>query len=139
MSTDSPKNTPHSKAPWKFSTSSPKDEFDGSSSPGGDGKPPRAGAWRNVTAMAVPHIANLAFRTFLGVTVALYILNQKHALPRPLSAVVSKTLFWPTLPITMSRRIGKWMTRIDDTVVMGGAPFSFLNYPYRLYNDFGVS
>lgn len=30
------------------------------------------------------------------------------------------------------------MTRIDDTVVMGGAPFGFVDYPDRLYNDFGV-
>ena len=128
MTIDSTPNKEHrSTAPWRFS----------SSSPGGD-KQPRTETWQNVTIAAVPHVANLALRTLLGVTVALYILNQKHALPRPLSAVVSKTLFWPTLPITVSRRLGKWMTRIDDTVVMGGAPFGFVDYPDRLYNDFGV-
>lgn len=107
--------------------------------PGGDKKSSRESfPWRNVAVAAVPHVATVAIRAFLGVTVALYILNQKHVLPRPLSAFVSKTLFWPTLPITVSRRIGKWTTRIDDTVVMGGAPFGFLDYPERLYNDFGV-
>jgi hypothetical protein len=94
--------------------------------------------WKNVTAAAIPQITTLALRTVLGITVALYILNQKHALPRPLSAVVSKTLFWPTMPITASRRIGKWITRIDNTVVMGGAPFGFLEYPEKLYEDYGV-
>jgi hypothetical protein len=132
MSKDAPNGDHHSKAPWRLSLLS------SSSSPGGD-KLPRAEYLRNVTVAAVPHVANFAFRTVLGVTIALYILNQKHALPRPLSAIVSKTLFWPTLPITVSRRVGKWMTRIDDTVVMGGAPFGFLDYPDRLYNDFGVS
>jgi len=32
----------------------------------------------------------------------LYFLNQKHfLLPKPISAIVSKILFWPTLPITV--------------------------------------
>jgi len=118
---------PH--APWR-SHSSWRDE-DTKSAPGR--------GWRDVVLAAVPHVATQTIRVFLGVTVALYILNQKHALPKPLSAVVSKALFWPTLPITASRRIGKWMTRIDDTVVMGGAPFGFLDFPERLYNEFGVS
>jgi hypothetical protein len=137
MTMDTPNSDHHSKAPRRFSPSPSRES--GSSSPGGDKPPPRAESWRNLSMAAVPHVANLAFRTFLGVTVALYILNQKHALPRSLSAVVSKTLFWPTLPITVSRRLGKWMTRIDDTVVMGGAPFGFLNYPDRLHSDYGVS
>ena len=53
--------------------------------------------WRNVTTAAIPNIAALTLRSFLGVTTALYVLNQKHLLPQPLSAVVSKALFWPTL------------------------------------------
>ena len=91
-------------------------------------------------AAVVPHmVLSVGLRAILGVTVALYVLNQQHVLPRPLSALVSKTLFWPTLPITASRRMGQWMTRIDDTVVMGGAPFGFLHYPKILYRDYRVS
>ena len=73
-----------------------------------------------------------------GAASILYILNQKHLLPRPLSAVVSRVLFWPTLPITYSKRIGKWITVIDDTVVMGGAPIHLLNYPEILRKEYGV-
>jgi hypothetical protein len=92
----------------------------------------------NVTASVLPQLTGWALKTMLGVTVALYILNQQHALPRPLSAVVSKALFWPTLPITACRRIGKWITPIDDTVVIGGAPFGFLQIPEKLYKEYGV-
>jgi hypothetical protein len=77
-------------------------------------------------------------RVTLGITVALYVLNERHLLPRRLSAAVSSALFWPTLPITAAKRIGRWQTPIDDTVVMGGAPFAFLRYPEKLYYQFGV-
>jgi len=100
--------------------------------------PPTTSWTTNLTSLVVPNIASIGLRTVLGLTVALYILNQKHALPRPLSSIVSKTLFWPTLPITISRRIGKWTTQIDETVVIGGAPFGFLKYPDKLYRDYGV-
>jgi len=80
----------------------------------------------------------VATKFVLGTTIALYILNQKHLLPKSLSAVVSRTLFWPTVPITVSRRIGKWVTNIDDSLVMGGAPFWFYNIPKRLHRDYGV-
>jgi atypical dual specificity phosphatase len=102
-------------------------------------KPPHEeNPWTNVTAVVIPQISRLAARTFLGVTLALYVLNQKHCLPRPLSAMVSQALFWPTLPITISRRIGKWITPVDDTVLIGGAPFGFFNYPEKLYKEYGV-
>eukprot|EP00542_Grammatophora_oceanica_P011425 CAMPEP_0194038048 /NCGR_PEP_ID=MMETSP0009_2-20130614/10317_1 /TAXON_ID=210454 /ORGANISM="Grammatophora oceanica, Strain CCMP 410" /LENGTH=311 /DNA_ID=CAMNT_0038680419 /DNA_START=23 /DNA_END=958 /DNA_ORIENTATION=+ len=80
-----------------------------------------------------------ALRTMLGVTLALYILNQKHMLPKPLSGIVSKVLFWPTLPITVSRRIGEWSTVVDDTVIVGGAPFGFAGIPEKLQKEFGVA
>ena len=92
----------------------------------------------NTTSVGIPSFGS-CFRATLGMTVALYVLNQKHLLPRPLSAIVSKVLFWPTLPITVARRIGRWETVIDDTVVMGGAPFGFARLPERLYDDFSVS
>jgi hypothetical protein len=78
-------------------------------------------------------------RAMLGLTVALYILNQKHLLPKPLSAIVSKSLFWPTLPITVLNRFGKWSSVIDETVVMGGAPFGFVRIPETLHEKYGVS
>jgi len=94
--------------------------------------------WNATTSAALPSVVHVGLKTLLGITVTLYVLNQTHNLPKPLSAIVSKVLFWPTLPITVSRRIGKWATPIDDTVVLGGAPFGFVNYPERLYNDYGV-
>lgn len=95
--------------------------------------------WRVLTGTSLPHFAvGFALRTALGITAVLYVLNQSHLLPRPVSSVVSKALFWPTLPITASRRIGSWVTRIDDTVVMGGAPLALLNYPQRLHDKYGI-
>lgn len=98
--------------------------------------------WKNmpgVAATALPTCTIAAFlKSCLAATVALYILNQKHLLPKPLSAIVSKALFWPTLPITVSKRLGAWSTEVDDTVIIGGAPFGFVNFPERLYNEYGV-
>jgi atypical dual specificity phosphatase len=88
--------------------------------------------------LVLPAIAKKALQASLTVTLVLYVLNQKHLLPRPISAVVSKTLFWPTLPITVSRRIGVWITPIDETVILGGIPFGFAGFPERLYNDYHV-
>jgi hypothetical protein len=94
----------------------------------------------NVSTAAMPHLAGLCWKTFLGVTLTLYVLNQKHMLPMPLGRIVSKALFWPTLPITVSKRIGSWSnTVVDDTVVLGGAPFGFCNIPEKLYHEYGVS
>jgi hypothetical protein len=56
----------------------------------------------------------------------------------PIGKVVSKALFWPTIPITISRRIGKWSTVVDNAVVMGGAPFGWCGYPERLSRQFNV-
>lgn len=78
-------------------------------------------------------------KALLGTTIALYVLNQKHLLPRPISSVVSKLLFWPTLPITVCKRIGNWITPVDDTVVLGGAPFGFAGIPEELYSKYDVS
>jgi len=95
----------------------------------------------------------LSVRVLLSTTITLYILNQKHVLPKPLSGFVSKTLFWPTLPITLSRRVGKWVTPFSSTLenendidneentpdfILGGAPFGFLNYPEILLEKYNV-
>lgn len=85
-----------------------------------------------------PSLGSWCIKAFMGITVGLYILNQKHLLPKPLSRIVSKALFWPTLPITVGKRMGSWMTVIDDTVVMGGAPFGFAGIPDKLYREYGV-
>lgn len=98
-----------------------------------------SGSFWNSTSTALPTFIGASLKGFLGVTVLLYILNQKHMLPKPLSAIVSKALFWPTLPITVGKRLGRWTTVVDDTVVIGGAPFAFAGLPDRLYEDYGVS
>ena len=87
----------------------------------------------------LPPAAVLTLRFLLGTVAALYALNQKHLLPKPVSSAVSRALFWPTLPITVSRRIGRWMTEIDDALVLGGAPFGFAGIPDRLRDEYGVS
>jgi atypical dual specificity phosphatase len=92
------------------------------------------------TAASAATALRTPLKALIGVTFALYALNQMSVLPRiskPLSAFVSKALFYPTLPITISRRIGAWSTVIDDTVVIGGAPFGFWGIPEKLH-DFGV-
>jgi len=80
----------------------------------------------------------IPWKSIFAITVALYALNQSHALPRPLSRIVSRVLFWPTLPITAVKRFGHWMTDMDDTVTMGGAPFGFLGFPRELYTNHDI-
>ena len=102
---------------------------------------PDGSLW-NATAFSLPRFLGSSCKTVLGVTLALYILNQKALLPQPLSAAVSRALFWPTLPITAVRRLlvqGGWATVVDDTVVIGGAPFAFLGWPEKLKREYGVS
>jgi len=82
--------------------------------------------------------ASLCIRSVLIATVTLYVMNQKHMLHKPLSRVVSKTLFYPTIPITISRRLGRWTTVVDNAVVIGGAPFGWCGYPERLYKQFNI-
>lgn len=79
--------------------------------------------------------AFLPWKGLLSVTIALYVLNQSHMLPRQLSGLVSRALFWPTLPITFARRVGQWTTIVDDTVMIGGAPFDALGLPEKLYDE----
>lgn len=75
----------------------------------------------------------IPWKPIIGITLALYVLNQSHLLPRPLSRRVSRALFWPTLPITVVKRIGHWTTDVDDVVIMGGAPFGFVGLPQTLH------
>jgi atypical dual specificity phosphatase len=93
--------------------------------------------WDDISYSILP-IMGLTFKAALGMTIALYILNQSHLLPKNISSVVSRALFWPSMPITASKRIGQWVTRIDETVVMGGAPFGFLQYPQKLHDQYGI-
>lgn len=102
---------------------------------------PSGALWKSFEQLLPSFLPSAGFmlKSFLGVTVSLYILNQKHLLPKPLSRIVSKCLFWPTLPITVVRRLGSWETVIDGTVIMGGAPFGFAKIPEKLYEQYGVS
>lgn len=86
----------------------------------------------------LPNLTTLCIQSMAFATITLYILNQKHMLPHSLSRVVSKALFYPTIPITIGRRIGKWTTVVDDAVVIGGAPFGWMNYPEKLSKQFNV-
>lgn len=86
----------------------------------------------------VPSWTTACLKTCFYAAVALYVLNQKHLLPKPLSALVSKALFWPSLPLTVIKRIGSWSTKIDDTVLLGGLPLGFVNYPEKLYQEYNV-
>jgi hypothetical protein len=115
---------------------SPNDEDAGAPRPNDGG-----GMWTNTThtSLLLPSWTAFCFKSFMGITVALYILNQKHMLPLPISRVVSNALFWPTLPITFMKRMGQWSTKVDDTVVMGGAPFGFAGLPEKLYHQYDVS
>ncbi|KAL7565139.1 hypothetical protein ACA910_021519 [Epithemia clementina (nom. ined.)] len=95
--------------------------------------------WTTTTAAAAT--ARLGFQSLLGVTIVLYVLNQKHWLPLPLSRVVSQALFWPSLPITVARRLwlgDAWCTEIDDLLVMGGAPFGIAGFPEKLYHKYNI-
>lgn len=87
---------------------------------------------------SLPFIIPIPWKSIFTITVALYALNQSHLLPRPLSRIVSRVLFWPTLPITVVKRLGHWTTDMDDTVTMGGAPFGFLGFPRDLYENRGI-
>ncbi len=87
---------------------------------------------------SLPSFGSTLFRTAAIATFTLYILNEKHMLPMPVGTVVSRALFWPTIPITISKRIGKWTTVVDSTVVIGGAPFGWCGYPERLSRQFNV-
>ena len=86
----------------------------------------------------VPNLTTLCIQSVAIATITLYVLNQKHMLPLPLGRVVSKALFWPTIPITISKRIGKWTTVVDNAVVIGGAPFGWCGYPEKLSKQFNV-
>ena len=98
---------------------------------------PQVSGSRNIIALSVePGRCEISFS--LQVILAnslLHVLRifQKHLLPRSLSQVVSKVLFWPTLPITISRRLGSWTTQVDDTVMIGGVPY--LGYPEKLAKE----
>jgi hypothetical protein len=46
-----------------------------------------------------------------------YVLFQLKVLPKPIARVVSKLLFYPTMPITALLRTGNYWTPIDDTVL----------------------
>lgn len=98
----------------------------------------RPSSEHNVSLLSGLSLAKLCFRSVAFATITLYVLNQKHMLPKPLGMVVSRVLFWPTIPITVSRRIGKWTTVVDNAVVLGGAPFGFMDYPQKLYSQFRV-
>jgi atypical dual specificity phosphatase len=67
---------------------------------------------------------------FAAITYAAF---QKKLLPKPISAVVSRIFFLPTLPITALLRLGNYWTPIDDTLMLGCAPVAILGHPEKLH------
>ena len=65
----------------------------------------------------------------LSTTLVLYILNQTNHLPLSLSAIVSKVLFWPTLPITIlhPKRIGHWYTVMEPQTIVSAVVMTNTN------------
>lgn len=70
---------------------------------------------------------------FFGLGFVAYVLFQKKLLPRPVAKVVSKILFYPTFPITAMMRLGNYWTPVDDTLILGCAPFGIANHPEKLH------
>lgn len=63
-------------------------------------------------------------------------LQQQQTLPS--NALLSKLLFWPTLPFTILKRYKDWVTLLDDDIVaIGGVPLG--NLPKRLQEEMNVS
>ena len=63
----------------------------------------------------------------------IYALFQKKLLPKAISKVVAKVLFYPTYPITTLIRLGNFWTDVDETVILGCAPMSIFEHPQQLY------
>lgn len=85
------------------------------------------------------NVGKVLLQISLASAIFLHVLNQRHLLPRPISRVVSKMLFWPTLPMNKNVLYNRpWMTEIDETVMLGGAPFGFLNMPEKLNGEHDV-
>lgn len=85
---------------------------------------------------ALSIISKMLYAAFFSCA-ALYVLFQKKLLPRNLSLMVSKVAFFPTMPMTAWKARGNYMTEIDDTLILGCAPFSAMGHPQHL-SDMGV-
>ena len=81
-------------------------------------------------------VLNLSYKVgFVTIVVAtaIYALFQKKMLPKSVTKIVSALFFYPTFPITALLRIGNYWSHVDDTVLLGCAPFSILGQPLTLY------
>lgn len=63
----------------------------------------------------------------------IYAMFQKKVFGPIMTKVVSKVLFYPTLPITMLMRWGNLWSTVDDTLILGTAPLSILNHPEQMH------
>lgn len=66
-----------------------------------------------------------------------YLLFQKKMLSKGLSKIVAKIFFYPTMPITAVLRLKNYWTELDDTLILGCAPFAALGHVKSMY-DIGV-
>jgi hypothetical protein len=69
---------------------------------------------------------------FLHFTKIKILLKPIH-LTQKYSRIVSKLLFYPTLPITLLMRLGNYWTVVDDTVFLGCAPIDALGVPDSIH------
>jgi hypothetical protein len=58
------------------------------------------------------------FYIFFGAAAVTYILFQKKLLPKPISKIVSKLFFVPTMPITVLLRLGNLWTNVDGKILV---------------------
>ena len=77
--------------------------------------------------------SKIGLLTFASVSI-LYGMFQKKMLPQNVSTVVSKLMFFPTLPFTYLQRVGNLFTEVDSTVILGTAPLQLLGHPKELYS-----
>lgn len=82
---------------------------------------------------------SLSFRNglwiLLGASSITYFLFQKKLLPKPISALVAKIFFYPTFPVTALLRLGNYWTPVDETLILGCAPFGIAGHPQALYKS----
>ena len=74
--------------------------------------------------LSIVVFSSLAFTWFLF---------QKKLLPHGISKLVSKAFFYPTFPIKIMMRSKNYMTKLDDTLILGCAPIGILGHPQKMY------
>lgn len=91
--------------------------------------------------IAFGHIKEILRRVLFGFFASfgvVYLMFQKKLFNKGATRIISKLLFYPTLPITLLLRYGNIFTAIDDTIYLGCAPVACLGHPNRLRQELDV-